>query len=288
MIDPRIVPERPELGPRPHLGYTASAVDRAADRRDDDAALAKFLQDDRSGGYVIGGELVVMKARGEVIDPLFSPAEAAALGSARDTIFLGLLGASAALRLRLRSGRDRAAQGAQRSENHRPAHHRGAGLGRRRASAAARRSQGADRLACAPPLLSQLRHADARGAGRLAARLPVMQGRAFPAHRSGRDHAGDLGRALRARPFAAICADHVVGARRLCRAGRDHRGSGAARSAGRSRHPLRQGHIRHVAAVAVPELVDDRLPRASAVGRQSSSTAARSKTRAGFRATNWR
>jgi len=33
-----------------------------------------------AGGYVIGGELVVMKARGEVIDPLFSPAEAAALG----------------------------------------------------------------------------------------------------------------------------------------------------------------------------------------------------------------
>src|SRR6202051_4908919 len=51
-----------------------------------------FLKDDAAGGYVIGGELVVMKARGEVIDPLFSPAEAAALGSARDTIFLGLLG----------------------------------------------------------------------------------------------------------------------------------------------------------------------------------------------------
>ena len=92
MIDPRIVPERPGLGPRPHLGYTASAVDRAADRRAGDAALAKFLQDDRSGGYVIGGELVVMKPRGEAFDPLFSPTEAAALGSARDTIFLGLLG----------------------------------------------------------------------------------------------------------------------------------------------------------------------------------------------------
>jgi NAD+ diphosphatase len=92
VIDPRIVPERPELGPRPHLGYTASAIDRAADRRTDDAALAKFLKDDRAGGYVIGGELVVMKARGEAIDPLFSPAEASALGSARDTIFLGLAG----------------------------------------------------------------------------------------------------------------------------------------------------------------------------------------------------
>jgi NAD+ diphosphatase len=92
VIDPNIVPERPELGPRPHLGYTASAIDRAADRRDDDAALAKFLQDDRAGGYVVGGELVVMKQRGEAIDPLFSPAEASAFGSARDTIFLGFLG----------------------------------------------------------------------------------------------------------------------------------------------------------------------------------------------------
>src|ERR1700689_5130247 len=92
LIDPRIVPERPELGPRPHLGYTASAIDRAADRRTDDAALAKFLKDDRAGGYVIGGELGVMKQRGEAPDPLFSPAEAAAFGGARETIFLGLVG----------------------------------------------------------------------------------------------------------------------------------------------------------------------------------------------------
>jgi NAD+ diphosphatase len=92
LTDPRIVPERPELGPRPRLGYTASAIDRAADRRNDDAALAKFLKDYRAGGYVIGGELVVMKQRGEDIDPLFSPAEASALGSARETIFLGLAG----------------------------------------------------------------------------------------------------------------------------------------------------------------------------------------------------
>jgi NAD+ diphosphatase len=92
VTDPRIVPESPELGPRPHLGYTASAVDRAADRRSDAAALANFLQDDRAGGYVIGGEFVVMKQRREEIDPLFSPAEAAAFGSARETIFLGLVG----------------------------------------------------------------------------------------------------------------------------------------------------------------------------------------------------
>src|ERR1700687_5545408 len=84
--------ERPDLAPAPPLGYTASAIDRAADRRDDAAALAKFLRDDGAAGYVIGGELVVMKARGEVIEPLSSPADAAALGGARETIFLGLTG----------------------------------------------------------------------------------------------------------------------------------------------------------------------------------------------------
>ncbi len=82
---------RSELGPRPHLGYTASLIDRAADRRTDDTVLAKFAKDPRAGGYVIGGEQVVMKQRGERADPLFPLDEAAALGAARETIFLGLM-----------------------------------------------------------------------------------------------------------------------------------------------------------------------------------------------------
>jgi NAD+ diphosphatase len=81
----------PELGPHPRLGYTASAIDRAAALRTDEAALAKLLQHERAGAYVVGGELVVMKQRGETIDPLFSPAEAGALGIVRETIFLGLM-----------------------------------------------------------------------------------------------------------------------------------------------------------------------------------------------------
>ena len=85
---------RSELGPPPRLGYTASAIDRAAACRGDDAALAEFLQHERAGVYVIGGELVVMKPRGAADDPpfwpLFSPAEARALGDARGAVFLGL------------------------------------------------------------------------------------------------------------------------------------------------------------------------------------------------------
>jgi len=86
------VTERPDLGPRPQLGYTASLIDRAADRRSDAAALAKLAHDPRAAGYAVGGEMVVMKARGEAVEPLFSPAEASALGAVRETIFLGLLG----------------------------------------------------------------------------------------------------------------------------------------------------------------------------------------------------
>jgi NAD+ diphosphatase len=85
------VPIRSELGPHPHLGYTASLIDRAADRRTDDALLAKFAADPRAGAYVIGGEQVVMKQRGELTDPLFSIAEADGVGAIREKIFLGLL-----------------------------------------------------------------------------------------------------------------------------------------------------------------------------------------------------
>jgi NAD+ diphosphatase len=85
------VPIRSELGPHPHLGYTASLIDRAADRRIDEALLAKFAKDPRAGAYVIGGEQVVMKQRGEKADPVFSINDANALGTTREKVFLGLL-----------------------------------------------------------------------------------------------------------------------------------------------------------------------------------------------------
>jgi NAD+ diphosphatase len=86
-----IVPARPDLGPHPLLGYTASAIERAAERRDDAAALAKLAESGDAGFYVIGGELVVLKDRGEPCNPLFLPDEARALGAARETVFLGLM-----------------------------------------------------------------------------------------------------------------------------------------------------------------------------------------------------
>jgi NAD+ diphosphatase len=86
------VASRPDLGPRPHLGYTASAIDRNAISRTDDAALIALWQHPRAGCYVVGGELVALKNADAECDPLFTPEEVCTLGSAREKIFLGMLG----------------------------------------------------------------------------------------------------------------------------------------------------------------------------------------------------
>jgi NAD+ diphosphatase len=81
----------PAFGSRPRQAYSGSLLERAAALRGDDAKLAALFAHERAGAYVIGGELVVLKAQGAAPDPLFSPDEARALGAARETIFLGLL-----------------------------------------------------------------------------------------------------------------------------------------------------------------------------------------------------
>ncbi len=86
-----VVASRPDSGPSPRLGYTASAIDRAVACRNDAAALRKFFEHPRAGCYVIGGEMVVLKNSGEISDPLFAPAEAGALGTGREKVFVGLM-----------------------------------------------------------------------------------------------------------------------------------------------------------------------------------------------------
>src|SRR5581483_4723604 len=81
---------RPDLGPKPRLGYTASVLDRAAERRTEPAALGALASDPRAGVYVIGGEMVVLKKGSPTSAPLFAPAEAHALSPAGELIFLGL------------------------------------------------------------------------------------------------------------------------------------------------------------------------------------------------------
>jgi NAD+ diphosphatase len=80
------MPSRPDLGPKPQLGYTGSLIDRAAHRRSESAAL---MADPRAGAYVVGGEMIVTRKREGGGEPRFALAEARALGQARECILLG-------------------------------------------------------------------------------------------------------------------------------------------------------------------------------------------------------
>jgi NAD+ diphosphatase len=84
------MPQRPDLGPPPALGYTSSTLDRALGVRSSSEAIAAAAADARAATYVIAGDLVVLKRAGEKLDPLFAITEAAALGAWRETVFLGL------------------------------------------------------------------------------------------------------------------------------------------------------------------------------------------------------
>ena len=81
----------PAFGSLPRQAYSGSLLERAAALRGDEGKLAAFLKHPRAGVYVVGGELIVLKAQGAAPDPLFPPDEARALGAARETVFLGLL-----------------------------------------------------------------------------------------------------------------------------------------------------------------------------------------------------
>jgi NAD+ diphosphatase len=85
------MPPRPDLGPKPRLGYTDSRLERAAELRNEAAALAALASDTRAGAYVIGGDLIVMKKGSPLNQPLFTIDEAQALLSPTETIFLGHL-----------------------------------------------------------------------------------------------------------------------------------------------------------------------------------------------------
>src|SRR6185437_16461354 len=81
---------RPHLGPKPSLGYAGSRIERAAEKRTDEAALATFAADPKAAAYVIGGDWIVMKKGEPVSNPLFTLDQARAMESAAETVFLGL------------------------------------------------------------------------------------------------------------------------------------------------------------------------------------------------------
>jgi NAD+ diphosphatase len=77
---------RPDLGPKPRLGYVGSRVERAAERRVYIAALA---EDARCRIYAIGGEMVVLKNAAGGLDPLFNAGETREFSGVAETVFLG-------------------------------------------------------------------------------------------------------------------------------------------------------------------------------------------------------
>jgi NAD+ diphosphatase len=85
------MPLRPDLGPRPSLGYTHSRIERAAELRPDNAGIAALAAKPSAGAYVIGGDLIVAKKGVPLNEPLFAMQDACALAPASETVFLGLL-----------------------------------------------------------------------------------------------------------------------------------------------------------------------------------------------------
>ena len=81
----------PDLGPRPHLGYTGSIIDRAAERRTDEDFLAVAEASDNGCVYAVAGEMIIMRSDGAQPNPLFSPARGYALGQVREKLFLGMV-----------------------------------------------------------------------------------------------------------------------------------------------------------------------------------------------------
>src|SRR5919109_880892 len=81
---------RPDLGPKPRLGYAASSIERAAERRADAVALAALESDASTRAYLAAGDLVILKKTASIPDPLFTLAEARALGRTAEIVFLGL------------------------------------------------------------------------------------------------------------------------------------------------------------------------------------------------------
>jgi NAD+ diphosphatase len=86
------VPPRPDLGPKPPLGYVQSPIERVAERRADPAWLEAAAVDARALVYVVGGEHIVLKTNRGAFEATFSPAEARALGTPSELVFLGLMG----------------------------------------------------------------------------------------------------------------------------------------------------------------------------------------------------
>jgi NAD+ diphosphatase len=79
---------RLDLGPKPHLGYVDSRLERAAERRAE--GIAALVAAPNAGAYVIGGDRVVLRKTAPLNEPLFTLEHARELAPVTETVFLGL------------------------------------------------------------------------------------------------------------------------------------------------------------------------------------------------------
>jgi NAD+ diphosphatase len=80
----------PDLSPRPRLGYAENILDRATQRRSDEAAVAALEEDPSARAYLFTRDVVVLQKADGGFDPLFSPGVARQLGRPAETAFLGM------------------------------------------------------------------------------------------------------------------------------------------------------------------------------------------------------
>lgn len=80
---------RPDLGTWPRLAFTASPIERAAERRIDEAALRDFAQETATRFYLMAGDAVALKKSAGPHDALFTAAATRDLGDPLEAVFLG-------------------------------------------------------------------------------------------------------------------------------------------------------------------------------------------------------
>src|SRR6266436_6278131 len=223
-----------DLGAKPHLGYTGSVVERAADLRQDPAAIATLEADGRARTFVISGEFVIVRKGTPFNDPTFPLGAAGAFAPAREQVFLGRNDDAALF-------------------------------------AVAIDPDAAEPLRSRSDLLVTDLRSLAVGALVAPEHLPPLaEAKSLLGwHRRHRfcSNCGAPTRLVQAgwrRDCAACGAQHfprtdVVVPCGIRRAGRNHRRCGTAGNPGGGRHCMWPRHLFRVAAMALPDVADDRL-----------------------------
>jgi NAD+ diphosphatase len=189
--------------------FVSNILDRAAHLRSDDAKLMALEGHRDARAYVVYRDSLVLKQEADGPRALLSIDEALKFGANPGTIFLGLRDGAAVFGMGISAA---AVEKLLPRDDVAVTELRGMAM------------QGVvppdqlSAIAMAKSMVSwHQRHGYCANCGthrdegrRLEARMSQLQGRAFSPHRSGRDHAGDLGRQMPAGAAKAISTRHVV------------------------------------------------------------------------------